>query len=216
MVNSFGRIIVLVIAVVVCNGCTVSVKTSNSEVSPSPIEVVSPEVASRETATPDCLKSLPNVPTRKDEYSKDVEAEADKLEAAGKGQEALNKYSEARRLYLGELGYAAGRAMRGDPSASMELNTSIESPEFPFKVGRAFAKAGKHEMAISCFTESLKKKVASPNDASAYLNRGEAYFTTGQKVKAQQDYQLAADLFKKYKLPQYEKMAQDKLRSVSP
>jgi tetratricopeptide (TPR) repeat protein len=213
MANLFGKIIVLVIAVIVCNGCTVSVKTSNSEMSPSPIEVASPEVA-----TPDCLESLAKISTQKneDEYSRDVEAQADKLEAAGKGQEALNKYSEAYLLHSGEKGYAAGRAMRGDPSASLEINTSIESPEFPFKVGRAFAKAGKHEVAITCFTESLDKKVASPNDASAYLNRGEAYLTTGQKEKARQDYQKSAELFQKYKLPQYQKMATDRLRSTTP
>jgi tetratricopeptide (TPR) repeat protein len=169
-----------------------------------------------EATNPDCLKSLPNVPVRKDESSKDIEIEGDKFEAQGKGQEAINKYSEAYLLYQGELGYATGRAMRGDPSASMEINTSIAAPEFPFKVGRAFAKAGKHEIAISCFSESLTRKISAPNDASAYLNRGEAYLATGQKEKARQDYQNAAELFQKYKLPQYQKMATDRLRSVTP
>jgi Flp pilus assembly protein TadD len=85
-----------------------------------------------------------------------------------------------------------------------------------FKVGRAAAKAEKHEMAITCFTESLANKIEKPNDASAYLNRGEAYLTTGQREKARQDYQKAATLFQQYKLPQYQKMAADKLRSITP
>ncbi len=203
MINFFGKLIPsvligLVIALVIRNGCTVA----NDE-------TISDSVS---TVTSDCLQSLPDVPVRKDEASNDVEAEGDKL----KGQAALNKYGEARLLYAGELGYAAGRAMRGDPSASMELNRSVDSPEFPFKVGQAFAKTGKHEIAIACFTESLNKKLPPPNDASAYLNRGESYFTTGRKQMARQDYQKSAELFKKYNLPQYEKMATDKLRSTTP
>jgi hypothetical protein len=52
--------------------------------------------------------------------------------------------------------------MKGDPSASMEVNTSIESPEFSFKVGRVFARTGKPEIALNCFTESLDKKLKLP------------------------------------------------------
>jgi tetratricopeptide (TPR) repeat protein len=209
MVNFFGKRMVLMIALLTCNSCTyhsVTTLTIGTSSSPSSVKV----------AVPDCLESLPNVPVRKDKSSRDVETEADGLEMQGKGQPALDKYSEAYLLHLREKGYAAGRAMRGDPSASLEINTSIESPEFPFKIGRAFAKAGKHEIAIRCFTESLNKKIASPNDASAYLNRGEAYLATGQKQRARLNYQKAADLFQKYKLPQYQKMAADKLRSVTP
>jgi tetratricopeptide (TPR) repeat protein len=215
MTNFIGKIMVLMIVVLTCNSCTVKTavtprneQSPNPSLNPSPIEPVAP----------DCLTSLSKITVQKDEEksSKDVEAEGDKLEAQGKGQEALNKYSEAYLIHWGEKGYAAGRAMRGDPSASLELNTSIESPEFPFKVGRAFAKTEKHEIAISCFTESLNNKITSPNDASAYLNRGEAYLATGQKEKARQDYQNAAELFQKYKLPQYQKMATDRLRSVTP
>jgi tetratricopeptide (TPR) repeat protein len=214
MTKFIGKIMVSMIVVLTCS-CTVKTTVTpknepspNPSFSPSPIEAVAP----------DCLTSLSKITVQKDEekLSKDIEAEGDKFEAQGNGQEAVNKYSEAYLLHWGEKGYAAGRAMRGDPSASLELNTSIESPEFPFKVGRAFAKIGKNEIAIGCFTESLTRKIASPNDASAYLNRGEAYLATGQKEKARQDYQNAAELFQKYKLPQYQKMATDKLRSVSP
>lgn len=208
MIKFFGKLmraalIGAVTVLVIRNGCTVKPETtSNSETSSDSVS----------TLTPDCLKSLPNVLIRKDEDSADVEAEGDKL----KGQAALNKYSEARLLYLGELGYATARAMKGDPSASMELNLSIASSKFPFKVGQAFAQTGKHEIAITCFTESLSEKLLPPNDASAYLSRGEAYLATGEKLKARQDYQKSAELFQKYKLPQYSKKATDRLRSITP
>ena len=215
MTNFLNKIMGLMIVVVTCNSCTART-TVTSKNEPSPNLSLSPSPI--ETVAPDCLTTLSKITIQKDEEksSKEVEAEGDKLEAQGKGQEALNKYSEAYILYQGELGYATGRAMRGDPSASIEINTSIAEPEFPFKIGRAFAKIGKHKIAISCFSESLTRKIASPNDASAYLNRAEAYIATGQKEKARQDYQKSATLFQKYKLPQYQKMATDKLRSVSP
>ena len=180
--------------------------STDTETSPSPEAVAS-----------DCLKSLPTVAAiRKEESSEDVEAEADKLEEQGKGKEALSKYSEAYLLYQGEWGYALGRNMRGDPSFLMELNRSVESPEFPFKVGRAFAQSRKHEIAIGCFTESLTKQIDAPNDASAYLNRGASYSAIAQKDKARQDYQKSVDLFQKYKLPDRKKEALDRLRTVTP
>ena len=211
MMIFFYKRIVLVIALLICNGCTAQTVTTSNNPSPSP----SPNPSSTEAATPDCLKSLPSVSVRKDESSKDVETEGDKFETQGKGQEALNKYSEAYLLYQGELGYATGRAMKGDPSASMEVNTSIESPEFSFKVGRVFARTGKHEIAINCFTESLDKKIKAPNDASAYLNRGDAHERIGAKDKAKSDFQQAVNLFKKYKLPSYQKLAESRLQTFT-
>jgi tetratricopeptide (TPR) repeat protein len=214
MMIFFDKRIVLVIALLICNGCTAqTVTTSNSpSLSPSPSPSPSPSLS--EVATPDCLKSLPSVSVRKDKSSKEVETEGDKFEAQGKGQEAIDKYSEAYLLYQGELGYATGRAMRGDPSASMEVNTSMASPEFPFKIGRTAAKVGNHKMAITCFTESLDRKIASPNDANAYLNRGDAHERMGAKEKARKDFQQAVNLFKKYKLPSYQKLAESRLKTV--
>ena len=130
----------LAIAFLIRNGCTAKTATVSAfEASPSPVEI---------TAT-DCLGSLSKVRVKKDEDKsfREAETEGDNFEVQGKGQEALNKYSEAYLLYLGELGYATGRALRGDVSASMEINASVRSPEFPFKVGRAAAKAGNHKMA---------------------------------------------------------------------
>jgi tetratricopeptide (TPR) repeat protein len=218
MINFPGRIIVLVIALI-CNGCTVkSIGTSSESLSPSPSlsPSLSPSPSSVETATLGCIDSLPNVSVDKDKSSKDVEVEGDKFERQGKGQEALNKYSEAYLLFIREIGEAMGKSMSGGPSASTQPNPSVQSSEFPFKVGRAFAKAGKHEIAITCFGETLSRDIAPPNDASAYLNRGESYLAIGQKTEARQDYQKAANLFQQYKLPQYQKMAADKLRSVTP
>jgi tetratricopeptide (TPR) repeat protein len=214
MISHFTKTTALAIALLACNGCMVipvpipiPIPISNDQASPSRVEA----------AAPDCLTSLPNVGIRKDESSEDVEAQADKLEAQGKGQEALNKYSEARTLYFGELGWAAGRALgHGDISAVDEINTSVESPEFLFKLGRAYAKTRKHQVAISCFSQSLDGEIEQPNDASAYLNRGEAYLATGEKEKARQDYQKSADLFQQYKLPQYKKMATDRLGNATP
>lgn len=214
MTNFIGKIMVLMIVVLTCNSCTVKTAvTPRNEPSPNPSLNPSPI----EPVAPDCLTSLSKITVQKDEEksSKDVEAEGDKLEAQGKGQEALNKYSEAYLIHWGEKGYAAGRAMRGDPSASLEMNTSIESPEFPFKLGRAFAKVGKHEIAINCFTKSLEGKIDKPNDASAYLNRGDAHERMGAKGRAKKDFQQAANLFNKYKLPSYQKLAESRLQSVT-
>ena len=217
MINFPDRIIVLVIALI-CNGCTVkSIGTSSESPSPSLSPSPSPSPSPVETDTLGCIDSLPKVSVDKDKSSKDVEVEGDKFERQGKGQEALNKYSEAYLLYLKEAGEAIGKSMSGGgPSDFSQKNASVESSEFPFKVGRALAKAGKHEIAITCFSETLGRSIAPPNDASAYLNRGESYLAIGQKTKARQDYQKAANLFQQYKLPQYQKMAADKLRSVTP
>ncbi len=116
MISHFTKTTALAIALLACNGCMVipvpipiPIPISNDEASPSRVEA----------AAPDCLTSHPNLGIRKDESSEAVVAQADKLEAQGKGQEALNKYSEARTLYFGELGPEAGRALgHGDISYS--------------------------------------------------------------------------------------------------
>jgi hypothetical protein len=73
---------VLVIALLICNGCTAQTVTTSNNPSPSP----SPNPSSTEAATPDCLKSLPSVSVRKDESSKDVETEGINLRHKGKGK----------------------------------------------------------------------------------------------------------------------------------
>lgn len=208
MVKIFDKIVVLVMALLTCNGCTVNrVTTSNSQTTSSLVGSV----------TPECLTAFSKIPVRGNESSRSLEDDGDTLEVQGEAQKSLDKYSQAYLLYLKELGYATRRSMRGDPTALKEVNRSIQSPEFPFKVGRVFAQIGKHESAINCFTESINQKTAfSTIDADAYLNRGESYLAIEQKEKARQDYQKAVELFQQYNMPEYEKKAADKLRSVTP
>jgi tetratricopeptide (TPR) repeat protein len=208
MVKFFEKIIVLVMALLACKGCTINrVTTSTSQATPDLVE----------TVTPECLDAFPPISVRGNESSNGLEIDGDTLEVQGEAQKSLDEYSKAYLLYLKELGYATRRSMRGDPTALKLVNSSIESPEFPFKVGRVFAQVGKHESAINCFTESLNQKTAlSTIDADAYLNRGESYLAIGQKEKARQDYQKAVELFQQYNMPQYEKKAAEKLRSVTP
>lgn len=212
MQHFFARSTVFAIALLVCHGC-VAVPV------PIPIPIpISNDKATPEVATPDCLDSLPNIlieKNRKQKSWQDVEAEADKLEGQGKGQEALDKYSETYALYFAELGQTQKPNSSSDETTEASVS-SVESPEFFFKIGRAFAKTGKHQIAISCFNESLSKEIQSPNDASAYLNRGYSYSATGNREKAREDYQQSADLFGKYKLPLYRKKALDSLRSITP
>ena len=212
MRNFSTKSALLAIALLTCHGC-VAVPV------PIPIPIsISSDKATPEVATPDCLDSLPNIlieKTRKQKPWQDVEAEADKLEEQGKGQEALNKYSAAHALYFAELDRT--QKPNSSPDEATEASvSSVESPEFFFKIGRAFAKTGKHQIAISCFDESLSKEIEPPNDARAYLNRGYSYSATGNREKAREDYQQSADLFRKYKLPQYRKEALDSLKSVTP
>lgn len=206
----FTKTAIFTIALLTCHGCALvpAIVSTSSEASPSPSS----------STIPDCLNSLPNLPIgqiRKGKSSADVEAEADELEEQGKGQEALNKYSEAHTLYFGELGRASGRALWGDYSATMKINISVNSPTFSFKVGRAFAKNGQYPPAIGCFTESLDEGISAPNDAIAYLNRGDAYERIGNKEKAKANFQQATNLFKKYRLASYKKDAEKRILSVS-
>ena len=201
---------IFTIALLMCHSCALvpALVSTSSEVSPSPSS----------STIPDCLGSLPNLPIeqiRKGESSADVEAEADELGLLGKGQEALNKYSEAHTLYFKELGRGVGKAWAdGDLSAAMEVNRSPETPEFLFKVGSVFAQTGQHQAAIGCFTEALNQRIEAPNDANAYMSRGNSYAQIGGGENARQDYQKSADLFKKHKLPQYEQLALNKLRQT--
>jgi tetratricopeptide (TPR) repeat protein len=210
------------IVLLTCHGCLVV---------PTPVQLPTPVTSVEETETkstsssatlrvPDCLDSLPNLSierVRKRKPSAEVEIEADQLEEQGKGKEALDKYSEAQTLYFGELGRVTGSMLgHGDPTAITEVNISVDSPTFSFKVGRAFARNGQYLPAIGCFTESLDGRISAPNDAIAYLNRGDAYEKMGgAKDKAKTDFQQAANLFKKYKLSSYQKLSEQRLQAVT-
>jgi tetratricopeptide (TPR) repeat protein len=215
--KNFTKTATLAIAFLACHGCALVpaiVSDPNKKVDPAQVQ----QKPGSLSTTPGCLSSLPNLPIekiRKNESSENVEVEGDELEEKGQGREALDRYSEAQTLYFGELGYASGRALfHGDLGAAFEVNTSIGSPEFLFKIGRTFSKTGQYQAAINCFTESLEEKIASPNDAIAYLNRGDAYERMGIKAKAKADFQQATTLFKKYKQPTYQKVSEQRLEAV--
>ena len=82
-----------------------------------------------------------------------------------------------------------------------------KSAELNFKVGQSYAQLGKLESALDCFNGTLKVGgILPPNDAITYLNRGDVYERMGAKDKAKADFQQAANLFKKHKLPSYQKL----------
>lgn len=176
-----------------------------------------PGTAKNQISNLSCLDSLPNLAIekiRKNEPSKNAEDEADRLEKDRKNQQALEKYSESHTLYFGELGRASGRALWGDFDAAADINISVGSPTFLFKVGRAFAGNKQYLAAIACFNESLEGGISAPNDAIAHLNRGDAYERMGDKIKAKVDFQQAVNLFKKYKLASYQKTSEQRLKSI--
>lgn len=154
------------------------------------------------------------------ESSASLEMAADKLAAAGKHKEAIGKYNEAGAAALNEA-IADGRTEKmenyiGDVEDFRAENRPLvqKSAEFNFKVGQSYAQIGKYENAINCFNSTLKIGILPPNDAITYLNRGDAYEKLGAKDKAKADFQQAANLFKKHKLPSYQKLSEQRLQTV--
>jgi tetratricopeptide (TPR) repeat protein len=203
MKNHFTKSITVSIVFLTCHGCTFL----------GPISKVF-------SKTPRCLESLPRVPISakdKDKSSEEVEVEADKLEEEGRGRESLNRYGETYTIYAEELKrFAMEIAIeKADPNEIDNINPSlVDTPEHIFKVGRAFAQNNQNQVAINCFTEVLDKKIAAPNDAIAYLNRGDSYEKIGIKNKARDDFRLAVNLFKKHNQPSYQKIAEQRLQAV--
>ena len=158
------------------------------------------------------------------EKSKNLEAVADKLVAEGKNKEAIRKYNEASAALLNEA-IADGTTFDMEFSAILhgenieefrEDNRPLiqKAAESNFKIGTSYSRLGQYENAIDCFNSVLTIGILPPNDAIAYLNRGDAYERMGDKVKAKADFQQAAILFKKHKQPAYQKMAEQRLQAV--
>lgn len=160
------------------------------------------------------------------ENSDTLEALADKLAVAGKHKEAIRKYNEAGAAALNEA-IADGRAGEMDADALLYSKDEIEdfrskhrpliqkSAESNFKIGQSYAQLGQLESAIDCFNETLKVGILPPNDAIAYLNRGDAYARIGSNEKAKTDFRQAVNLFKKYKLSSYQKLSEERLRTFA-
>ena len=88
--------------------------------------------------------------------------------------------------------------------------------ELQFKRGQAYARFNENNQATDCFSAALELKIIPPNDASAYLNRAEAYRAAGLNGSAHADYLKASELFKQYKLPKYAQIADEKLKLLPP
>lgn len=153
--------------------------------------------------------------------SESLETAGDKLAGAGKHKEAIGKYNEAGVATLNEA-ITDGRAesmenYTGDVEGFRKENRLLiqKSAELNFKVGQSYAQLGKLESAFDCFNGTLKVGILPPNDAIAYLNRGDVYERMGAKDKAKTDFQQAANLFKKHKLPSYKKLAQKRLQAAT-
>lgn len=149
-----------------------------------------------------------------------LESAADKLAAASKHKDAIRKYNEAGAAALNEF-ISDGRAKEmenysGDVEDFREENRpSIQrSAGLNFKIGQSYTQLGKLESAIDCFNTTLKIGILPPNDAITYLNRGDAYEKIGNKIKAKADFQQAINLFKKYKQPTYQKISEQRLKSI--
>jgi tetratricopeptide (TPR) repeat protein len=141
-------------------------------------------------------------------------------------KEAIQKYKEAGATALNEA-IADGRAENmedsvirhsGDVEGFREENRALveKSAESNFKVGRSYMQLGKFKMAVDCFNRALKIGILPPDDAIAYLNRGDVHERTGAKNKAKAYFQQAANLFKKHKLPSYHKLSEKRLQGVTP
>ena len=147
------------------------------------------------------------------ESSGSLETAADKLATSGKHKEAIRKYNEAGAAALNEA-IADGSMENAEAEAFREKHHPLmqKSAESNFKIGSSYARLGEYEKAIDCFNETLKGGILPPNDAIAYLNRGDAYERMGVKDKAKADFQQAANLFKKHKLPSYQKLSEKRLQ----
>ncbi|MEK0186498.1 tetratricopeptide repeat protein [Microcoleus anatoxicus] len=158
------------------------------------------------------------------ESSGSLEVLADKLAATGKHKEAIRKYNEASASAMSES-IADGSMESMDVWDSLhgegvegfkKENQALlqKSAESNFKIGRSYVQIGKIELAIDCFNEALKLGILPPNDAVVHLNRGDTHARMGAKDKAKADLKQAVVLFKKYKLPSYQKEAEKRLEAI--
>jgi tetratricopeptide (TPR) repeat protein len=220
--STFARTTVFAIILSTCHGCLM-VRTSVPPPVPVPsgkeIETTQLEAGWENTCSADALTQ--SQASKLSENSKNLEAAADKLAAAGKHKEAIRKYNEAGAVTLKEA-IADGRTEKmddyvGDVEGFRVENRPLiqKSAELSFKIGQSYAQLGQLESAINCFNGTLKVGILPPNDAIIYLNRGYALERIGAKDKARADFQQAANLFKKYKLPSYQKLSERRLQAAT-
>jgi tetratricopeptide (TPR) repeat protein len=235
MQNHLTGTMTVAIALLTCHGCVtipvpipipipVDSNPSSPQANTSPqVEAINEKY--QKTCYADALTE--NQAREITEKSNNLEIEADKLAAAGKHSEAIRKYNEAAAAALNEA-IADGSAEDVEISALWHSgsNEGIEgfrkenqqilqkSAEINFKIGSSYTRLGQYEQAIDCFDGTIKTGILPPNDAIAYLNRGDAYERIGDKTKAKADFQQAAILFKQHKQPTYQKMSEQRLQAI--
>jgi tetratricopeptide (TPR) repeat protein len=220
--STLAKTTAFAIALLTCHSCLVV---------PAPVPPSIPVTSDKEAETTQLEAGLENTcyadaltesEGRKiTESSESLETAGDKLAAAGKHQEAIRKYNEAGAATLNKA-IADGRAEEmenyiGDVEGFRAENRPLvqKSAELNFKVGQSYAQLGKLESALDCFNGTLKVRILPPNDAIAYLNRGDVHERIGAKDKAKADFQQAANLFKKHKLPSYQKLSEKRLQAIT-
>jgi tetratricopeptide (TPR) repeat protein len=204
----------LVITLLTCHSCLVVPVASNKTDPTSQTPATKGKTCYPETFEPSKV-------SKTSENSSQLETTADKLAATGQHKEAVQKYIEAGEALANEM-EADGRMADLEISAMFrggsfqEENRAVfqKQAESNFKIGRSYTQLGEWESAIDCFDRTLNIGILPPNDAIAYLNRGDAYEKMGVKDKAKADFQLAANLFEKYKLPSYQKVAESRLQAT--
>lgn len=147
-----------------------------------------------------------------------LEKQANQLVNQKKYTLAIRKYNEAIAAYHKESGlqreegagnYDSIAALKEGYPKVME-----KSAQMLVQVGRAYTQLQKHENAADCFSIAIRFRIDKPNDAIAYLNRADAYQRLGERVRALEDFTTASDLFKQYKLPAYQKIADDRIKGL--
>jgi tetratricopeptide (TPR) repeat protein len=226
--STFARTMAFAIALLTCHGCLI---VPVSAPPPAPIPLNNNGKAAITQREPGwektCFADAPNeAEGRKITASSDsLETAADKLAATGKHKEAIRKYGEAGAAALNEA--IADGSMEDveidaflygkDDTGFKEQHRPLmqKSAESTFKIGQSYAQIEKYENAVDCFNNTLKTGILPPNDAIAYLNRGDAHERIGAKDKARADFQQAANLFKKYKLSSYQKLSEKRLQAAT-
>lgn len=146
-----------------------------------------------------------------------LETQADRLVAQKNYPAAIRKFNEAIAGYYKASGLPADESKYKDIAALKQTHPKAmeKAAQLLVQVGRAYTQLQKFENAADCFSTAIRFRIDKPNDAIAYLNRADAYQRLGKRVEALEDFTTASDLFKQYKLPKYQKEADDRIKGLS-
>lgn len=146
-----------------------------------------------------------------------LEKQATQFETQKKYSLAIHKYNEAIAAYFKASKLPRESRTFEDIAELKQTHPKImeKSARLLVQLGRTYTKLHKYENAADCFSMAIRFRIDKPNDAIAYLNRGDAYQRLGDRVKALEDFTTASDLFKEYKLLSYQKIADNRIKSLS-